>query len=379
MIVGAGPAGLAAAESYRRHGGTAELTLIGADPDPPYRRPPLSKEFLRGEIGRRELALRDPRFYVERRIELRCGTAADGIDPASGTLLLADGERIRFDRCVIATGARPAVPDVAGLARSGCLVLRSRADSERLRTAATGRVLVVGSGFIGCEAAASLALAGARVTLATDEELPQAARLGARVGERIAGWLEQLGVEIRAAAPLERTSGDGPISADLGGRTVEADAILLALGIVPNAELAESAGLELDGGRIPVDERMRTGGGGILAAGDVCLAENAAAGRALAVEHWGEALRHGEIAGATLAGVADRWASAPGFWSTIGRRTLKYVAWGDGYEDIRLDERAGGGFVTTYGREGRIVGVLAHGDDEAYESGRELVESGAAW
>jgi NADPH-dependent 2,4-dienoyl-CoA reductase/sulfur reductase-like enzyme len=124
---------------------------------------------------------------------------------------------------------------------------------------------------------------------------------------------------------------------------------------------------------------MRTTAAGLLAAGDVCLAENAAAGRPLRVEHWGDALGQGSVAGRTVAGASARWSEVPGFWSTIGSHTLKCAAWGDGYEETRLQRRPGGGFEAWYGRGGRIVGVLAYDADETYERGRELIAEGAPW
>ena len=158
---------------------------------------------------------------------------------------------------------------------------------------------------------------------------------------------------------------------------LSADVILMAAGVTPSPGLAEHAGLDVRDGRIVVDARMRTSADGVFAAGDVALAHNAAAGRHLAVEHWGEALNMGEIAGRTIAGEDVQWDVAPGFWSTIGEHTLKYVAWGDGFDEARLVDHGGGAFTVWYGREGTTVGVLAHDRDEDYETGRERVEAGA--
>ena len=159
-----------------------------------------------------------------------------------------------------------------------------------------------------------------------------------------------------------------------GAPAIEADLVLTAAGVRPRAELAEAAGLEVRDGRIVTDERMRTSAPGVYAAGDVALATNAAAGRRLPVEHWGEALNHGEVAGAQAAGGDAEWATAPGFWSTIGERTLKHVAWGDGFDEARLVVHPGGGWTVWYGRGGTTVGVLTHECDEDYEHGRGLVE-----
>jgi 3-phenylpropionate/trans-cinnamate dioxygenase ferredoxin reductase component len=155
--------------------------------------------------------------------------------------------------------------------------------------------------------------------------------------------------------------------------------VVMAVGVSPRSELALQVGLELDGGAVAVDAAMRTGHDGLLAAGDVCKAENLAAGRPLRVEHWGDALTQGEIAGATAAGDEAQWDSVPGFWSTIGRRTLKFAAWGDGYEHSRLTRHGDGAFTAWYGAGGRLVGVLAHDADDDYELGSRLIGEGASW
>jgi NADPH-dependent 2,4-dienoyl-CoA reductase/sulfur reductase-like enzyme len=154
----------------------------------------------------------------------------------------------------------------------------------------------------------------------------------------------------------------------------------MAAGVAPRSELAAAAGLELDGGAVPVDAAMRAGGdGSLLACGDVGQAFNAAAGRPLRVEHWGDALGQGKVAGQTAAGRSASWSDVPGFWSTIGKRTLKHAAWGDGFDELRVERHSGGGFTAWYGREGRLVGVLAHQADEDYERGREQIQAGASW
>ena len=153
--------------------------------------------------------------------------------------------------------------------------------------------------------------------------------------------------------------------------------MLVAAGATPRLDLAESAGLRLEGGAVATGADMRTSVADVLAAGDVAYAHNSAAGRPLRVEHWGEALEHGAVAGAVLAGKERRWSNAPGFWSTIAGRTLKYVAWGDGFTSVALDAGDDGGFTAWYSdHDGVCVGVLCHQRDEDYQRGRKLVEAG---
>jgi NADPH-dependent 2,4-dienoyl-CoA reductase/sulfur reductase-like enzyme len=156
--------------------------------------------------------------------------------------------------------------------------------------------------------------------------------------------------------------------------------VVMPTGVAPRAELAAAAGARrAESGAIAVDAAMRTSRDDLLAAGDVTFAHNAAAERSLRVEHWGDALGQGAVAGRTAAGRDAAWDAVPGFWSTIGTRTLKHAAWGDGFDAVRLDEHADGGFTAWYGRDGRVVGVLAHRADDDYERGRELIAAGASW
>jgi len=382
VIVGGGPAALSAARGYREAGGSGEVVMLCAEDLPPYRRPPLTKEYLRGEMGREGLPLEDEGWYRENGVRLLLSTRAAALDPARRTVRVAGGEEIPYESCVLATGAEPAQLSVPGADDPGIALMRRVPDADRLRgrTSPGSRVAVVGSGFIGCEAAASLALRGRRVTVVSMEELPQARRLGEEVGRRILSWLEGYGVEVlpgREVEEISRRSG-GPYALRTGeGEEIPADAVLFGAGIQPSSGLAEEAGLRTEGGRIVTDSSMRASAPGVLAAGDVALAYNEAAGRPLAVEHWGDALEQGRIAGAAAAGRQVRWDSVPGFWSTIGEKTLKYWAWGDGWDALAFEEGDDGSFVARYGREGALVGVLAHGRDEVYEEASDRIRAGA--
>ena len=385
VIVGGGPAGLSCARSYRERGGRERVFILSADPDPPYERPALSKEYLRGEREREQLTIEEPDFFERNSIELRTATTVRSIDPEARLLESADGESFGYGSCVLATGSRPARPDIEGIDCDSVLVLRSVADCERLRDAVGPgtRVLVAGSGFIGCEVAVSLADRGAEVTQAAAAAYPMQARLGADVGARIGRWLVGHGIALRAGRQVESIDeGDDGAAAlvRLTNERIEVDIVVAALGIERQSELAGAAGVDLVGDLVPTDERMRTSVEGLLAVGDVAFAHNAAAGRRLPVEHWGEALRHGEIAGAVLAGdPGARWESVPGFWSGLGERTIKQVAWGDGFDRVELTDHGGDAFTARYVGDGELVGVLTHEADGDYESGRGLVEARTAW
>jgi NADPH-dependent 2,4-dienoyl-CoA reductase/sulfur reductase-like enzyme len=372
VIVGAGPAGLAAARAYREHGGTGEVTLIGAETDLPYRRPPLTKEFVRGELDAEELAIESREWFQENAVALRLGCPVSAIDPDRGTVTAA-GRTLPADEIVLATGAEPVRPDLPGLEHADIQTIRERRDSERISARATPGTctLVLGTGFIGCELAASLAINGAQVTLIGQERAPQQQRLGEGAAARIAGWLEELGVRLELDAQACAVEGGQAVHLE-GGARVSGDLLLLGMGVRPRAQLAERAGLSVVDGAILTDSHMRAHER-VLAAGDVAYAHNAAAGRPLRVEHWGDALGQGEVAGRVLAGEDASWDDVPGFWSTIGRRTIKYGAWGDGHDACELENHPGGAFTVWYSREGTLVGVLTHERDEDYDRGRELI------
>ncbi len=351
VIAGGGPAALAAARGYRDAGGDGDITLVTPEARIPYNRPPLSKDFLRGEMAEDELPIEPAAWYAEHGVAVRTDLVT-ALKPGEVELR---HDTLRYDACVLATGSAPTRLPVPNAEQA--LTLRSLADAHALRAAAeqADAATVVGSGFIGCEAAASLAMRGLKVTLVSDEEIPHATRLGEEAGRRIAGFLTDLGVKLRLGEQLEAVP-DG--------------LVLMATGVRPCGELAGN-------GRIAVDARMRTRTPGVYAAGDVAFAHNARAGRPLAVEHWGEALNMGEVAGRTIAGQDAEWDVAPGFWSTIGAHTLKYVAWGDGFDAARVVDHGGGAWTVWYGRDGVTVGVLTHERDEDYETGRTLIETGA--
>jgi 3-phenylpropionate/trans-cinnamate dioxygenase ferredoxin reductase subunit len=235
---------------------------------------------------------------------------------------------------------------------------------------------VVGSGFIGCEAACSLAAGGRDVVMVSQEELPQEARFGAEAAVRIAGWLEEDGVRLLGGVEVAGL-GDGHTVRLADGRSLAADLVLVAAGVHHDTDWVVDAGVGCEDGLVRTDSAMRTDVANVYAAGDIAFAHNAAAGRRLRVEHWGDAVRMGEVAGASAAGAEDEWAQPPGFWSEIGARTLKYHAWGDGYDEARLVAHDDTAFTVWFARDGKVVGVLTHDNDDDYDRGGQLVERGA--
>lgn len=383
VVVGGGPAGHSAAEAYRAAGGDGAVLLVAGERRAPYRRPPLSKELLRGELEPGALDLAAPGSYDEQRITLRHGRAVALAPDRRAVTLEGDPEPITYKSCVLALGAAPVRPPIPGADRDGVHLLRTLPDAMALRDATPPgtRVVVLGSGFIGCEAAVSLRRRGCAVTLVSQEDAPQAERLGAEVAARLAAWLADEGVDARYGTTIEAIDAiEDTMSVRLpGGGAVTADRVLLAGGVAPATDLARDAGLPLaDDGGIVADASMRTAAPGVLACGDACRAEHAIAGRRLHVEHWGDALAQGAVAGWTAAGREATWDAVPGFWSTIGDRTLKHAAWGDGFASVRVADHDGGAFTAWYGdADGACVGVLAHDRDADYDAGGRLIAQGA--
>ncbi|HEY6582302.1 MAG TPA: FAD-dependent oxidoreductase [Rubrobacter sp.] len=378
VVVGGGPAGLATARAYRGTGGEARVTILSSEMYAPYNRPPLTKEYLRGEASREDLPIEDEAWYGQNDVNLRLGTTVAKLNRESQIVELDNGERFSYDACVLATGSEPIRLPIPGADDPEILVMRTVENSTRLQGRVGGgdKAVVVGSGFIGCEAAASLSLRGAEVVLISLEESPQRERLGQEVGERMDGWLRDYGVDLRLGTGLESIQrvDDGYELSIKGGSTVSAGTVLFGTGVSPRTGLAEEAGLVVDGG-VVTDSSMRTSAPGIFAVGDIVRAFNESAGRHLSVEHWGDALEHGRIAGTVISGGEAAWSMAPGFWSTIGDKTLKYWAWGDGWDEQSF-EGNGESFTAWYGKEGTLVGVLSHNSDDDYEQGRELIERG---
>ena len=381
LVVGGGPAGLAAARAYRAADGGGRVAIVTDEHALPYNRPPLTKRLLREDAPIADLEIESEQWFDDRRVELIGGRAVT-LDSSEQTVTLSGGRVLSYETCLLSTGAEPKRLAIPGVDHPRVGVMRSVEDLRRLRELLTdgAEVIVVGSGFIACEVAASLALRGHPVELVSDESAPNITRLGTDAADAIVGWLSAAGVALTFDSPVEQIVHEhGRCLVRAGSGQLTGDVVVIGAGVAPRAELAGAAGLMLVDGAIPVDARMRTGVAGLLGAGDVARAHNRAAGRALRVEHWGDALGQGEIAGQTAAGVDVEWDAVPGFWSTIGNETLKYVAWGDGFDDLAFERHARDAFTVRYGAGGRLVGVLTHNADADYEQAYEQIAGGMAW
>jgi 3-phenylpropionate/trans-cinnamate dioxygenase ferredoxin reductase component len=370
VVVGSGPAGVSAAESFRQRDGDVPVVIFSSDPDLPYERPPLSKDFLRGETD--DVSLHPPQWFTERAIAVRHGQRVQAIDLAERAVTV-DGERVPYRALVLACGAAPSPLPVQGGERA--LSLRALSDARRLRDAAAGAdsAVVIGAGFIGCEAAASLAMRGVAVTLVAPERVPQEKRLGPEAGDRLRTLVTAAGVRYVAGVSVQEID-EERVRLD-NGVSIDCDLVLAATGVTPRGDVAADAGLQMHESRIVVGADMRTSAPDVYAAGDVAFAYNTASGRHLAVEHWQDAMDHGAVAGARAAGAQATWHAVPGFWSSIGDATVKYHAWGDGFQTSAVIDH-GDGFTVWYESDGKAVGVLTCNADDDYDLGEALIAAG---
>lgn len=368
IVVGSGPAGVSAAEAFRRHDAATPVRIITADAALPYARPPLSKEFLRGETE--DIYLHPAEWYAELRIDI-VRARVERFDP-DGHFVVADGQRYPYSSLVLACGSAPVPLPVPGGERA--YQLRSLTDAQRLRDSSSGAdsAVVIGAGFIGCEAAASLARRGMPVTLVAPNAVPQDGRLGADAGERLRRLVVSSGARYVGGVAVEAV-GDGAVQLD-NGVTINCDLVLAATGVRPQSGPAEDADLRMADSRVVVDANMRTSAPDVFAVGDVAAAFNTTAGRHITIEHWQDAVDQGEIAGAAAAGGDAEWDGVPGFWTTIGDATVKYHAWGDGYDRTWLIDHEDG-FTAWYERDGATVGVLTLNADDDYERGESLIKN----
>ncbi|MHD0280447.1 NAD(P)/FAD-dependent oxidoreductase [Rhodococcus aetherivorans] len=361
VVVGAGLAGVRAAEELRHGGFDGELVLIGDEPHLPYDRPPLSKDVVRG--GTDDTTLRPQEFFDDQRIELRLGVRVQALDAAARTVALSDGAVLGFDELIVATGLRPRrLPGTAGLA--GVHVLRSVDDSRALRAAVVpgGRALIVGAGFIGCEVAASLRARGMDVVLVEPQPTPLASVLGERVGALVARLHTDEGVDVRAGVGVSALRGDGRVTGAVlsDGTDLDVDLVVVGIGSVPVTDWLDGSGVRVDNG-VVCDGVGRTSAPHVWAVGDVAAWE-VSDGRCARLEHWTNAGEQAKVlAGALLGSTVADAARVPYFWSDqydVKIQALGAVRADDTVHVVRDDGRK---FLAYYERDGRLTGVVGAG------------------
>ena len=336
VIVGGGGAGLAAADMLRRQGYEGPITMLSADDAPPSDRPNLSKDYLGGQAKDDWIPLRSPEYFTEQHIELLLGTRVSSIDVAARQVLLASGERRAFGALLLATGADPVRPPIPGADGPQVHYLRSFADSRALvdKARAAKHVVVVGGSFIGLEVSASLRARDIAVDVVAPEHVPLERVMGPQVGRVIQTLHEAHGVAFHLGQTVTRI--DGRTATLSGGSTLDADFIVMGVGVHPASALAEAAGLAMDRG-IAVDEYLETSVPGIFAAGDVARWPDRRSGERIRVEHWVVAERQGQVAARNILGFRERFDAVPFFWSQHYDVTINYVGHAEQWDAVQID------------------------------------------
>ncbi|MFF4338892.1 NAD(P)/FAD-dependent oxidoreductase [Kitasatospora sp. NPDC001540] len=380
VIVGAGLAGAKAAEALRAEGYRGPVTLVGDEAERPYERPPLSKGYLLGKEEKEKVYVHPADWYAQHEVTLRLGTAATAIDPAGHTVTLEGGERLPFSKLLLATGSAPRTLPVPGGDGDFVRTLRRLGDSEQLRAAFRpgARVVIVGAGWIGLEAAAAARTAGAEVTVLEAAELPLLRVLGREVARVFADLHRAHGVDLRLEVEVEELRADGVRLGD--GSTVPADVLLVGVGIAPNTALAEHAGLTVDNG-VRTDQHLATSHPDVFAAGDVANAFHPLFGKPIRVEHWANALNQPAVAAASMLGKAAVYDRVPYFFTDQYDLGMEYTGYAEpgGYDRVVFrGDVAGREFLAFWLSGGKVLAGMNVNVWDVTDPIRELVRSGRA-
>jgi 3-phenylpropionate/trans-cinnamate dioxygenase ferredoxin reductase component len=378
VIVGAGLAGAKAAEALREEGFDGRLILVGDEPERPYERPPLSKEYLRGESAEKPY-VHPESFYVDSGIELWTSTRVTGIDTGLRELLLEGDRRQGYDRLLVTTGAVPRRLDVPGAELGGIHYLRTLADSERIgeQIERGQRLVVVGSGWIGSEIAASARQKGSDVTVLERAALPLERVLGTEVGRIYLDLHRDHGIEFRPETTVERFEGVGSVERvrTRDGASIDAEFVVVGVGVAPRTGLVESAELRIDNG-ILVDERLETSVPGVFAAGDVANAHHPFYGRPLRVEHWANALNQGPVAARAMLGKRASYDEIPYFFSDQYDMGMEYGGFATDWDEVVFrGDVAAREFVAFWLKDERLVAGMNVNVWDVNDAIRELIRS----
>jgi apoptosis-inducing factor 3 len=359
VIVGGGAGGFAAAEMLRREGFGGSLTMVSNDDAPPYDRPNCSKDYLAGNAPEEWMPLRPPEFYRENGIDLRLGAEVAAIDPRGRSVSLKDGTSLPFDKLLLATGAEPIRLDLPGANAPHVFLLRTLADSRAIIERAKGakRAVVLGASFIGLEAAAALRAREIEVHVAAPERSPLERVFGPEMARFVRTLHEEHGVKFH----LEQKAAaiDGTRVRLENGQNLDADLVIVGIGVRPRTALAERAGLAVDRG-VSVNEYLQTSAPDIFAAGDIARWPDPHSGERLRIEHWVVAERQGQTAARNMLGAQEKFTQVPFFWSQHYDVPINYVGHAEKWDDIAIEgDIAGRDCVLRYRRGGRVLAVAS--------------------
>ena len=386
VIIGAGLAGAKAAEALRDEGFEGTVVLFGSEPDRPYERPPLSKGYLLGKAERDSVFVHPAAWYDEHHVDLRTDTTVRGIDRDAHEVITADGDRLHYDKLLLATGASPRRLPVPGADLRGVYYLRSVEDSDEIKAALRpdARVVVIGAGWIGLETAAAARAAGAEVTVLEQAELPLQHVLGSEIARVFAALHADHGVDLRGGVSVSELLPAAGKADTVGavrladGTEIPADAVIVGVGITPTVDLAEAAGLDVDNG-VLVDEHLQSSDGDIVAAGDIANAEHPLLGRRIRVEHWANALNQPAVAARTMLGAAASYDRLPYFYTDqydLGMEYLGYVSPDDDPDVVVRGDLDGREFIAFWLVDGRVVAGMNVNVWDVTDPIRALILSG---
>jgi NADPH-dependent 2,4-dienoyl-CoA reductase/sulfur reductase-like enzyme/nitrite reductase/ring-hydroxylating ferredoxin subunit len=359
VIIGGGAAGFAAAERLRREGYANSIVMVSDDDAPPVDRPNLSKDYLAGNAPEEWIPLRGDDFYADNKIDLRLKSSVSAIDPRTREVTLAIGGKLAYDKLLLATGAEPIKLPLPGADLPHVFTLRSLADSRAIiaRAANAKRAVVIGASFIGLEAAASLRNRNIEVHVVAPEKVPMERILGAEMGAFVRALHEEHGVIFH----LENTPSaiDAKQVKLTSGSALDADLVVMGVGVRPRLALAEKAGLKIDRG-VAVDQYLQTSAPDICAAGDIARWPDPHSGQAIRVEHWVVAERQGATAALNLLGQRQAFDAVPFFWSQHYDVPINYVGHAESWDEIAVDGNiAGRDCVLRYKKGGKVLAVTS--------------------
>jgi 3-phenylpropionate/trans-cinnamate dioxygenase ferredoxin reductase subunit len=359
VIAGASLAGAKAAEALRAEGFDGRLVLIGAENERPYERPPLSKDYLRGDVARETVYVHDEGFYAEHDIDLRLGRTAVDLNTSAGEVTLDDGAMLRYDRLLLATGAEPRTLAIPGSELDGVMYLRSIVDSDALRSRLDqgGAAVVIGAGWIGAEVAASARQRGLDVTVVEPASVPLERVLGTEIGAIYRDIHADHGVRMLLGTGVERFEGGTAVERvrTSDGRTVDCDFVVVGVGVRPRTALAARAGIAIENG-VLADARLQTGAPDVFVAGDVANAYHPFYDERIRVEHWANALHQGPLAARTMLGHDDVYDRLPYFFSDQYDVGMEYSGHATGADRVVLrGDPATREFIAFWLAEGRVL------------------------
>jgi 3-phenylpropionate/trans-cinnamate dioxygenase ferredoxin reductase subunit len=362
VIIGAGQAAGQAAASLRQGKYEGSITILGNETQPPYQRPPLSKQYLSGELGMDRVMVRPEKFYADQDIALHTGTRVESVDRSAKTVTTSSGDSYEYDKLLIATGSRPRILTIPGSDLSGIHYLRTIDDVDSIREAmqTAKKICIVGGGYIGLEVAAVAVTSGLQVTVLEMED-----RILQRVTTpEMSEYYHELhagrGVNIRVNTGVSGFQGEDHVSTVLcGDEKMDADLVIVGIGIIPNIELAEAAGLDCNNG-ITVDDHCRTSDPHIYAAGDCTNHPNPIMGRRLRLESVPNAMEQARVSASNMLGADKVYASIPWFWSDQYDLKLQMVGFSaDGDTSVQRGDKATNQFAVFYLKDGKVVSVDA--------------------